>query len=343
MVVGQRQRVPLLASRFCAGHTYTGDTLTSGLALARIRYCAASGAPADISSTPKKQECAAMAANRAPRKPGAADDRSSSSRPTKAAPGKPATAPKKTAAGRPAAQGRGGATAVKRRPGKSIVSKKQPPWGLIVASVVVVAFAIGVVAFAVTRNNSSNSASKSSSSSLTDPKNAPYVQPEVPAATAITGLTHTVEPDHDHVTAPVKYNASPPIGGDHSYVWVDCTGTVYPQAIANENAVHGLEHGAVWITYRPGLAASQVSTLAALVTGQNYTFMSPFPGLKSPISVQAWGYQLAVDSASDPRIKQFIGALRNTPKVSPEYPGQCSQPTFKAKPSTFGNPIFPSG
>lgn len=284
-----------------------------------------------------------MAANRAPRKPGAADDRPSSSRTTKPAPAKTETGQKKPAAGRPAASGRGGATAV-RKPGKSIVSKKQPPWGLIVASVVVVAFAIGVVAFAVTRHKSSNSASNSSSSaSLTDPKNAPYVQPEVPAATAITGLTHTLEPDHDHVTAPVKYNALPPIGGDHSYVWVDCTGTVYPQAIANENAVHGLEHGAVWITYQPGLAASQVTTLAALVTGQNYTFMSPYPGLKSPISVQAWGYQLAVDSASDPRIKQFIAALRNTPKVSPEYPGQCSQPTFKTKPSTFGHPIFPSG
>lgn len=273
-----------------------------------------------------------MAANRAPRKPGAADDRSSSSRTTKPAPGKPGTAAKKAAAGRRAAPGRGGATAVKRRPaGKSIVSKKQPPWGLIVASVVVVAFAIGVVAFAVTRHKSSNSASTA------------WTQPEVPAAAAIAGLTHKPEPNHDHVKASVKYNTSPPVGGNHSYVWVDCTGTVYPQAIANENAVHGLEHGAVWITYQPGLAASQVTTLAALVTGQNYTFMSPYPGLKSPISLQAWGYRLAVNSASDPRVKQFISALRNNSKVAPEYPGQCSQPTFKTKPSTFGHPIFPSG
>lgn len=290
-----------------------------------------------------------MAANRAPRKPDAPGSRTTgtpSSKGTPAKPGvsaKPGVAARKATSSRPAKSARSGATAVKRKPGKSIVSKKQPPWGLIVASVVVLAFAIGVIVFAVARNKSATSASSSGSASASaaDPKNAPYVQPEVAAASAITGVVHKVEVGHDHVTSPVKYDSTPPTGGDHSYVWVDCTGTVYPNAIANENAVHGLEHGGVWITYRPGLAAGEVTTLSTLVSGQNYMFMSPYPGLKSPISLQAWGYQLSVDSASDPRIKQFISAVRNTPKVSPEYPGQCSQPSFKQKPSTFGHPLFP--
>jgi hypothetical protein len=38
--------------------------------------------------------------------------------------------------------------------------------------------------------------------------------------------------------------------------------------------------------------------------------MSPFPELDAPISLQAWGYQLKVDSAGDPRINEFIRALR---------------------------------
>ncbi len=293
-----------------------------------------------------------MAANRAPRKPGAADDRPSNSRTNKAAPAKPGTAqakpgtaPKKPAAGRSAASGRSGATAV-RKPGKSIVSKKQPPWGLIVASVVVVAFAIGVVAFAVTRHKSSNSASKSSSATSTAADGSDrYHLPEIAAAKAIQGVIFKVEPNHNHVTSSVSYDTSPPIGGDHSQVWGDCTGTVYAAAIANENAVHDLEHGAVWITYRPGLAASQVASLAAMVTGQDHLLMSPYPGLKTLISLQAWGYQLTVDSASDPRIASFIKLFRASHATTPETDQSgaaisCSEPSFKLKPSTLGHPTF---
>jgi hypothetical protein len=120
----------------------------------------------------------------------------------------------------------------------------------------------------------------------------------------------------------------------------DCTGTVYPKAIANENAVHMLEHGAVWITYKPGLAGDQVASLAKLVNGVDHTAMSPYPGLKTNISLQAWNYQLFVDNASDPRIQQFIGAFRANPKTTPEAGASCADAAFKAKPSTFGHPVF---
>ena len=153
-------------------------------------------------------------------------------------------------------------------------------------------------------------------------------------------MTYRVEPNHNHVQGAIKYDASPPVGGNHSQYWVDCTGTVYPNAIANENAVHGLEHGAVWIAYRPGLPKADVDALAKYVSGQDRMFMSPYPGLKSNISLQSWGYQLFLDSPTDPRIQQFINALRYNPKTTPEYGADCSQPTFKAHPSTFGNPLW---
>ncbi len=106
-----------------------------------------------------------------------------------------------------------------------------------------------------------------------------------------------------------------------------------------------IEHGAVWITYQPGLAADQVATLSKLVTGVDRMAMSPYPDLKTPISLQAWDYQLFVNSADDPRIKQFILALRFNPKTTPEATATCSQPGFITNPSTFGHPewTLPTG
>ena len=172
----------------------------------------------------------------------------------------------------------------------------------------------------------------------------PYTQPEVAAAKAIPGMHHKVEPDHSHVPGVLQYDTTPPTGGNHSQYWADCTGTVYPQPIADENAVHTLEHGAIWITYRPGLAAGQVAALAERVRGHDRMMMSPHPGLTSAVSLQAWNYQLFVDDAGDPRIEAFIAALHDNPQVTPEPGATCSQPSFLAHPSTFGHPLWvPAG
>jgi hypothetical protein len=92
-------------------------------------------------------------------------------------------------------------------------------------------------------------------------------------------------------------------------------GSVYDAAIANENAVHSLEHGAVWITYRPDLPAAQVAALKAKVTGNSFRMMSPYPGLKTPISLQAWGRQIFVNSASDPKVDKFLAAYTQGPQA----------------------------
>ena len=220
-----------------------------------------------------------------------------------------------------------GASGNRPRP-KSLVVKRRTPWGLITTCVLVVVFAAAVIGYALTRPAKPSAA------------DAPYLRNEIAAAKAIPGVIFKKEVKHAHVTSLVKYDTSPPIGGNHSQVWADCTGTVYPKQIANENAVHPLEHGAVWITYRPGLAAASIATLAKLVTGQNYMLMTPYAALKTPISLQAWNYQLFVNSATDSRIAAFIKALRNNPGTTPEYPGNCSNPAFKKNPSTPGHPIW---
>ncbi|MDQ1730772.1 MAG: hypothetical protein QOK10_931 [Pseudonocardiales bacterium] len=208
---------------------------------------------------------------------------------------------------------------------RKIVNRRQTPWGLIVVTAVVALLAIGVIGYAVSQNSGkkSNSA-QGGTSAASDIK--------------IAGIQHYANLSRTHQTTTVTYQQSPPVGGNHSPVWADCTGTVYPNQIANENAVHTLEHGAVWITYKPGLAASQVDILSKLVAGQQYMLLTPYAGLKSNVSLQAWGYQLFVDSASDPRVKQFISDLKLNQSNTPELGASCDNPSFKSNPSTPGHP-----
>ncbi|MEV0716235.1 DUF3105 domain-containing protein [Asanoa sp. NPDC050611] len=135
-------------------------------------------------------------------------------------------------------------------------------------------------------------------------------------AEGISGITDFRKSDpklvdtRSHKSGTIQYAQQPPVAGDHNVSWQNCMGNVYDAQIANENAVHSLEHGAVWVTYRPDLPKDQVSALASKIEGQEFTMMSPFPGLDKPISLQAWGYQLKVDNAGDSRIDDFIRALR---------------------------------
>jgi Protein of unknown function (DUF3105) len=109
-----------------------------------------------------------------------------------------------------------------------------------------------------------------------------------------------------HTTDPVVYQQVPPAGGPHDPTWDDCG--VYDAAPRNENAVHDLEHGTVWITYRPGLDASGIQKLeTALGTVKSQKIMlSPYPGLPAPVVVTVWNAQLDLRGPDDPRLPIFV-------------------------------------
>ena len=123
-----------------------------------------------------------------------------------------------------------------------------------------------------------------------------------------------------HTPEQVDYAETPPVGGEHHAAWLNCG--IYDKPVPNEHAVHSLEHGAVWITYQPDLAADQVDKLKDL-TPQTYGLLSPFEGMDSPITVSAWGHQLKVDSADDARLGAFIKEYRQGPQT-PEPGAACT-------------------
>lgn len=123
----------------------------------------------------------------------------------------------------------------------------------------------------------------------------------------------------NHVQGTVDYAQNPPAGGEHNAVWLNCG--VYDREVPKENAVHSLEHGAVWVTYRPGLEQSAIDKLKADLP-DTYTVLSPYDGLPAPIVLSAWNHQLTVDTADDPRVKQFIQKYWQGPDT-PEPGAAC--------------------
>ncbi|MCA9938273.1 MAG: DUF3105 domain-containing protein [Anaerolineales bacterium] len=121
----------------------------------------------------------------------------------------------------------------------------------------------------------------------------------------------------------------PPAGGIHANNWLNCG--IYDAPVASKNAVHSLEHGAVWLTYQPDLPADEVDELKQYARGQNFVIMSPFPGQTSPIALTAWGLQLQVEKPKDKRIQQFMDRYIQGPQT-PELGASCGGP------SAVGNP-----
>lgn len=141
------------------------------------------------------------------------------------------------------------------------------------------------------------------------------------ASQPIAGLETFPNLSGDHVDGVVNYEQTPPVGGPHNAIWQNCG--VYTEPIANENAVHALEHGAVWITYQPDLPADQVAALQQFTRQSGYRLLSPFPNLPSPVVASAWGYQVKLDSADDPRLQRFVQRYEQNP-LGPEPGASCS-------------------
>ncbi|WP_168712414.1 DUF3105 domain-containing protein [Streptomyces sp. A1277] len=127
----------------------------------------------------------------------------------------------------------------------------------------------------------------------------------------------------NHVEEDVKYPMKPPVGGDHNPVWMNCDGEVYEKAIPDVNAVHALEHGSVWVTYTDDAPASDVDKLAGRVSKTPYSLMSPYKDQAGAIMLTAWGKQLTVDGADDPRVAQFFAHYVQGPQT-PEPGAACT-------------------
>jgi hypothetical protein len=141
-----------------------------------------------------------------------------------------------------------------------------------------------------------------------------------PAAPANLDAVRVFEGLHnDHTDSDVDYPTSPPVGGPHDPEWLDCG--VYDVPVRDENAVHDLEHGTVWISYRPGLDEVDVGTLSRALPDNG--ILAPYDDLPAPVVITVWGRQLRLTGADDPRLEMFLAGFSDG-HTAPEPFASCA-------------------
>jgi hypothetical protein len=130
-------------------------------------------------------------------------------------------------------------------------------------------------------------------------KSPPAPAPASPAIRTASGLANS------HTEDRVTYPDHPPLGGPHNPRWLACG--VHAEQPPDENAVHSLEHGAVWLTYDPARAPAAGATLARLTEiNAEYVLVTPYAGQPAPVMATAWGLQMDAANADDPRLAEFV-------------------------------------
>lgn len=140
------------------------------------------------------------------------------------------------------------------------------------------------------------------------------------------------DPSHEHTTDAQEYPDRPPVGGPHwppqaggVLGWLRCG--VYAEPVPDEFAVHSLEHGAVWLTYRPGATDGQAAELREIAGARpDYALVSPYPGQDEPFAATAWGARLPVDDPSDSRLREFFDRYAAGPQGG-EQKADCANGT----------------
>ncbi|HTN42804.1 MAG TPA: DUF3105 domain-containing protein [Nitrospiria bacterium] len=116
------------------------------------------------------------------------------------------------------------------------------------------------------------------------------------------GNNHIQSPGDPHI----PYNSVPPTSGPHlPYIakW-----GVSKTPIADELQVHNLEDGGVMIQYNCQDCDVLVALLEKFAVKYNKVIVAPYPKMKTPIALTAWGRIDTMDQPDEARIERFIKA-----------------------------------
>ncbi|PIT93257.1 MAG: hypothetical protein COU06_00985 [Candidatus Harrisonbacteria bacterium CG10_big_fil_rev_8_21_14_0_10_38_8] len=118
--------------------------------------------------------------------------------------------------------------------------------------------------------------------------------------------------DHIGVNIPhPPYNSNPPSSGWH--YTSPALGRFYNDPLPDEQVIHNLEHGDIWITYHPSIGDKAKEILRSFA-GQ-YVVVSPRIENEGDISIVSWGrvdtFNVEDEVVNKERIKDFIKRYDN--------------------------------
>ena len=137
--------------------------------------------------------------------------------------------------------------------------------------------------------------------SATSPKGPDYSQ-----VIPVLGREHVA-----NGTTVTSYNSNPPTSGNHYPT--PAPPRFYDSELPDEQVVHNLEHGHVWIAYKPGLPEEIIKVLRKFSGGN--VIVTPRSKNDADIALAAWGrldkFNIGSGDIDKQRIKDFISRYQN--------------------------------
>lgn len=101
--------------------------------------------------------------------------------------------------------------------------------------------------------------------------------------------------DHVQLNAAFDYNSNPPSSGSHYPT--PANWSIYDYEVPDKLFIHNLEHGGIWIAYKPSLPKSAVDDLTAIVKefGGSKFVMAPRSANDADVALVAWTRVLKVN------------------------------------------------
>jgi hypothetical protein len=115
----------------------------------------------------------------------------------------------------------------------------------------------------------------------------------------------------DHVSAGtgVDYQTNPPTSGSHlaqAEEW-----GIFTNEIDNMAAVHSMEHGGIWISYKD-INQEEIAVLEDIgKQNSQSTLVSPRSGNDNKIVIASWGKMMRLESVDKALIQKFIDTYKN--------------------------------
>jgi len=115
----------------------------------------------------------------------------------------------------------------------------------------------------------------------------------------------------DHVSAgtSVEYKTNPPTSGSHlgeAENW-----GVYEKELDDKAAVHGLEHGGIWISYKDIDDETKKILEGIGKSNPQSVIVSPRPTNDSKIAIASWGRTMKLESVDKTLIQKYIDMYKN--------------------------------